>query len=106
MNIEDTSTSVYEYVNNYPVKPIGFSPEEYGFKLVKGDGNAVSVWKSTKKIRGNFILTRYSHTLFVLRKQVKFKEGETFGVKLVTKWHMIIDRKELADIYFNSGLRG
>jgi hypothetical protein len=82
---------------------IYWTPEQYGFKKIVGDG----IERGSKWTKDKFILIRLSNELWVLKKSVGYiTTDKGKQARLVTKFHLIIDRKSLADIYFTSGLRG
>lgn len=82
---------------------IYWTPEDYGFEHVEG----IRTERGARWEKGKFILIRLSETLWVLKKNVGTITTENGKkAKLVTKWHLVIDRKNLADIYFTSALRG
>lgn len=83
-------------------------PEDYGFILVKGDGTQ----RGSKWIYRNMELLRLSLNEWVLKKErgrekEKGNNGEFVDIKHVhTVWKLVIDSKDLADVYLTSGLRG
>lgn len=95
---ESNEDIIYE-----PEQEIYWKPEQYGFRLLVGDGKE----RGSKWEKDKFTLIRLSETLWVLKKNVgTIITDKGKQAKLVTKWHLVIDRKSLADIYFSSGLRG
>ena len=90
-------------VNNAE-KDLFWKPEEFGFELIAGDG----LDRGSKWTKGKYTLTRLSPTLWIMHKTIGYvhKDGTPSKAKLVTKWHMVIDSRELAKLYLTTGLRG
>lgn len=87
---------------------LGWSPSEYGFKLiVPGTDKINPVWKKWTNSGRVFMLIRIARTLFVLKKEVKnTDENGSETIRRLIKFHTVIDSKPLADVYLTSGLRG
>jgi hypothetical protein len=88
-------------------RDIGWKPEDYGFiQIIEGKDNTKAAWKKFYKDKA-FVLIRLSDTLFVVKKELRTTNNNGVKeMKLLVKWHMVIDSKELADIYLTKGLRG
>lgn len=97
--VDNKEEEIIEDKNN-----LFWKPEEFGFTKVYGDG----IDRGSKWIKGKYTLVRLSSTLWTCKKvigSIEDNKGITKS-KLVTKWHMVIDNKELAKIYLTTGLRG
>lgn len=104
---KDTEEDEVIKVNN-PSKDLFWKPEEFGFERITGDG----LDRGSKWVKGKYTLTRLSITLWIMHKTIGYVDvthdngNVTKKAKLVTKWHMVIDNRDLAKLYFTAGLRG